>query len=75
VKKISAINGALAQRQLEHRQYRRRINQNADMKTYHVKFSYNGQGELKTQVRRYEATSPGEAFQKCLNDFPRGQTA
>ena len=38
------------------------------MKTYDVKFSYDGEGE--PQVRSYQATSPGHAFTKCLREFP-----
>ena len=38
------------------------------MKTYRIKFTYDGEGEA--QVRRYEATSPGQAFEKCLRKFP-----
>jgi hypothetical protein len=38
------------------------------MKTYHIKFSYDGEGE--SQVRRYKATDPGHAFEKCLREFP-----
>ena len=40
------------------------------MKTYHIKFSYDGEGELEPQVRRYKATDPGHAFEKCLREFP-----
>ena len=40
------------------------------MKTYHIKFSYDGEGELEPQVRKYEAISPGRAFKKCLDEFP-----
>jgi hypothetical protein len=40
------------------------------MKTYHIKFSYDGEGKREPQVRRYKATSPGEAFQKCLREYP-----
>ena len=41
------------------------------MKTYYVKFSYDGEGELvEPQIRRYQATSPGHAFEKYLREFP-----
>jgi len=41
------------------------------MKTYYVKFRYNGEGELvEPQIRRYKATSPGHAFEKCVSEFP-----
>jgi hypothetical protein len=40
------------------------------MKTYYVKFSYNGKDEFEPQVRRYKARSPGQAFKKCLDEFP-----
>jgi hypothetical protein len=40
------------------------------MKTYHVKFSYDGQDELELQVRRYKAVSVIQAFEKCLREYP-----
>jgi hypothetical protein len=43
----------------------------AEMKTYYVKFTYHGEGEqFEPQVRSYKATSPGEAFEKCLEEYP-----
>jgi hypothetical protein len=38
------------------------------MKTYHVKFSYNGEDE--PQVRSYKAASVIRAFEKCLREYP-----
>jgi hypothetical protein len=37
------------------------------MKIYHVKFSYDGEGEL---VRSYRAASVIRAFEKCLVQYP-----
>jgi len=38
------------------------------MKTYYVKFAYYDEAE--PQVRKFQATSPGHAFQQCLREFP-----
>jgi hypothetical protein len=40
------------------------------MKTYYVKFSYDGEGELEPQVRSYRAASVIRAFEKCLKEYP-----
>ena len=40
------------------------------MKTYHVKFSYNGKDELEPQVRSYKTASVIRAFEKCLREYP-----
>ena len=40
------------------------------MKTYHIKFTYDGEHELEPQIRNYKASSPGDAFKKCLREFP-----
>ena len=40
------------------------------MKTYHVKFSYNGKDELEPQVRSYKTSSVIRAFEKCLREYP-----
>jgi hypothetical protein len=41
------------------------------MKTYHVKFSYDGEDELvEPQVRSYKAASVIRAFEKCLTEYP-----
>ena len=36
------------------------------MKTYHIRF----EGELGERVQSYRAASPGQAFKKCLRQFP-----
>lgn len=41
-----------------------------NMKTYHIKFSYNGEDELKPQVRSFKAASVIRAFDKCLKEYP-----
>src|SRR5262249_8745695 len=41
-----------------------------NMKTYHIKFSYNGEDELKPQVRSFKAASVIRAFDKCLREYP-----
>jgi hypothetical protein len=38
------------------------------MKTYRIKFTCDDEGE--PQIQSYKATSPGAAFQKCLDEFP-----
>ena len=40
------------------------------MKTYHVKFSYDGEDELEPRVRRFKAASVIRAFEKCLREYP-----
>ena len=40
------------------------------MKTYYVKFSYDGEGELEPPVRSYRAASVLRAFEKCLKEYP-----
>jgi len=40
------------------------------MKTYYVKFSYNGKDELEPQVRSYKTSSVMRAFEKCLREYP-----
>jgi hypothetical protein len=40
------------------------------MKTYHVKFSHDGEGELETQVRSYRVASVIRAFERCLKEYP-----
>jgi len=40
------------------------------MKTYYVKFSYNGEGELEPKVRSYRAGSVIRAFERCLKEYP-----
>ena len=38
------------------------------MKVYHVKFAYGGTTE--PQIRKFIATSAGQAFRKCLREYP-----
>jgi hypothetical protein len=38
---------------------------------YNVKFAINGESEA--QVRSYEATGAGQAFHKCLKEYPRAR--
>jgi hypothetical protein len=38
------------------------------MKTYHVKFSYNGKGELEPQVRSYKTSSVIRAFEQLRHN-------
>jgi hypothetical protein len=38
--------------------------------TYRIKFCYDGEGELESQIRTFKATSPGHAFKKCLQEYP-----
>jgi len=66
----SGANGIPTARHLEYRNPSAALSKKREMKNYHIKFSYNGEGELEPQVRRYEATSPGHAFEKCLQEFP-----
>lgn len=40
------------------------------MKMYNVKFVYNDEGATEPQVRRFSATSGGQAFQQCLKEYP-----
>ena len=40
------------------------------MKTYYVKFKYNGEGELEPQVRSYRVASVIRAFETCLKEYP-----
>ena len=39
--------------------------------TYYIKFRRNGKAE--SQTKRYQATNPGHAFQKCHREFPDAQ--
>jgi hypothetical protein len=34
------------------------------------KFTYSDEGITEPQVRRYSATSAGQAFQKCQEEYP-----
>jgi hypothetical protein len=39
--------------------------------SYHIKFVYHDELEPQIpQIRRYKASSPGDAFKKCLCEFP-----
>ena len=38
------------------------------MKVYHVKFAYGGTTE--PQIRKFIATSAGQAFRKCVREYP-----
>jgi hypothetical protein len=40
------------------------------MKSYFVKFTYNGSGELEPQIRRYRVASIIRAYEKCREDYP-----
>jgi hypothetical protein len=40
----------------------------ATFHTYHVRFSYDDEAEA--QIRKFQAASPGHAFEKCLQEYP-----
>jgi hypothetical protein len=40
------------------------------MRTFCVKFSYNGDDKLESQVRKFITATPGGAAKRCLRRYP-----